>query len=128
MSNNEFPHIDITKILEGDYKKLEEYGESVGKYLARNNVKRSQLRKIFSHVRKILTKAEIEEWEKIEKDVLLIKPKMAYTAGRHKELKPFYDKVVSKIINEIDSKEKFSIFYDFIESILAYHRYYGGKE
>jgi CRISPR-associated protein Csm2 len=122
--------IDIEKM--ADYNELVTKAKEFGERLKDRNVKRSQFRRVFTHIKKIQTNVESKKLEKtadipgeILKEILLLKPKMAYTAGRHTNITDFYD-VVVKFVNGMKTVTEFNRFYDFVEATLAYHRYYGG--
>ena len=114
---------DIPSILGGDTKKLVEDAEKLGKHLGRR-LSTSQIRIIFS---------EVKQMREYDRDKLnLLRPKMAYIAGRHGQRKegrlvgPIVDlqKVLDECIRKISSEEDFKNFKYFFEAILAYHRYY----
>ncbi|MCW7080985.1 MAG: type III-A CRISPR-associated protein Csm2 [Candidatus Methanospirare jalkutatii] len=118
---------DIPSILGGDTKKLVEDAEKLGKHLGRR-LSTSQIRIIFS---------EVKQMQEYDRDKLnLLRPKMAYIAGRHGQRKggrlvgPIVDlqEVLDECIRKISSEEDFKNFKNFFEAILAYHRYYGGGE
>jgi len=124
--------IDIEKM--ADYNELVKKAEELGIRLKDRNVKRSQFRRVFTHIKKIQTNVESKKLEKtadipgeILKEILILKPKMAYTAGRHKNIKDFYD-VVVKFVNGMKTVTEFNRFYDFVEATLAYHRLHDGKD
>ena len=124
--------IDIEKM--ADYNELVKKAEKLGECLKERNVKRSQFRRVFTHIKKIQTNVEIEKLPKtadipetILKEILLLKPKMAYTVARHKNLNDFYN-VVVEFVNGMKTVTEFNRFYDFVEATLAYHRYYGGGD
>lgn len=114
---------DLPEILEGDSKKLVDHAEELGELLGKGNreggtgMTTSQIRNIFSEVKKM----EFDKY-KIE----LLRPKLAYTAGRHlKQVGPLQE-VLDDAIKEIDGdKAKFERFKDFFEAIVAYHRKWG---
>ena len=117
-----------------DYNYLVTKAEKFGKRLKERNVKRSQFRRVFTHIKKIQANVESKKLDKtadipgeILKEILLLKPKMAYTAGRHKSITDFYD-VVVKFVNGMKTVTEFNRFYDFVEATLAYHRYHGGRD
>ncbi len=117
-----------------DYDHLVNKAEEFGKRLKDRNVKRSQFRRVFTHIKKIQSNLESKKLEKtallpetILKEILLLKPKMAYTAGRHTNIKDFYEVVVT-FVNNMKTVLEFSRFYDFVEATLAYHRYHGGRD
>ncbi|MCW3131532.1 MAG: type III-A CRISPR-associated protein Csm2 [Candidatus Methanospirare jalkutatii] len=118
---------DIPSILGGDTKKLVEDAEKLGEHLGRR-LSTSQIRIIFS---------EVKQMQEYDRDKLnLLRPKMAYIAGRHGQRKggrlvgPIVDlqEVLDECIRKISSEEDFKNFKNFFEAILAYHRYYGGGE
>lgn len=117
-----------------DYNYLVTKAEEFGKRLKERNVKRSQFRRVFTHIKKIQANVESKKLDKtanipgeILKEILLLKPKMAYTAGRHTNITDFYD-VVVKFVNGMKTVTEFNRFYDFVEATLAYHRYHGGRD
>lgn len=57
--------------------------------------------------------------------IILMKPLLAYMAGRDRRLRNFSELITAAIEKIKDAKdfEKFKQFYD---SLIAYHRYYGG--
>jgi len=116
-----------------DYKNLVAKAEALGKRLSAAKVKRSQFRPVFTHLKKIRTAFSCLESatdsipDSILKEILLLKPKTAYVAGRYENLKEFYDVVVG-VVNGMRNKEDFDRFYDFVEAVWAYHRFHDGKE
>lgn len=113
---------DLSKILEGDSEKLvtrsKQLGELLGKDKKRGGegMTTSQIRNIFSEVKKM------QNYNKYELD--LLRPKLAYTAGRHHEVR-YLQEVLDEAIKEVDGDEKFERFKDFFEAIVAYHRKWG---
>lgn len=104
--------------------KIKEY---LSKYINRNqtrkkadNISSSQLRNIFSKVKPCKNRKPEE--------LYMIRPHLAYAAGRadnrdFKEILFFFDQLISTVKDENDVNN----FVDFFESIIAYHKYYGGK-
>lgn len=118
---------DLPSILAGDSEKLVENAEKLGKRLGKE-LSTSQIRRIFS---------EVKQMEEYDKDRLnLLRPKMAYTAARHGNkargqlVGAIVDlqEVLDECIKMTNSPEEFANFKEFFEAILAYHRYYGGRE
>ncbi len=116
---------DILKriIIEGDTKKLNEFCDKLGKYYSEEGLSTSQIRNIFDTVQ------NMKEYN--EKDLQLLRPRLAYIAGRHEKkvpvikhhLQPMMDKAI-----QLTRKENFENFKNFFEAIVAYHKYYGGSE
>lgn len=94
---------------------------------ANKNLKTTQLRKFFGAIRKMEKKAS--SWENIEADFYLLKPQLANARGRDLIPKGFYD-IMMSIMDKVDrgdDKEKienFRVFVSFLESIVAYHKFY----
>jgi CRISPR-associated protein Csm2 len=63
---------------------------------------------------------------KIEADVVLLKPKLAYAAARQRSAKPL-EEVISVAIDKVESAKDFERLVQLIESIIAYHKAEGGK-
>lgn len=90
----------------------------LGKY--KDGISSSQLRNVFSRVKNI----------KEPKELYALRPKLAYIYGR-----PNSKKGMKRLINymdeqikNVDSKEKLKQFQNFFESVIAYHKYLGGKD
>ena len=61
----------------------------------------------------------------------MLKPKLAYAAGRQPAVTPFY-KLVSAAVAGIEKAENkpqaFQNFFELLDSIVAYHKFHGGKD
>jgi len=112
----------IEKILGGDAFELNKYAEE----LARAYVQGKEGERLStSQIRGILT--EIQKMKEFDPSQLqLLRPKLAYAAGRHKgKVKEFRD-LLEALIKKTN-KDNFANFKNFIEAIVAYHKYHGGK-
>lgn len=113
---------ELPSILAGDSQKLVENAEKLGEHLSKR-LTTSQIRRIFS---------EVKQMGEFDKDRLnLLRPKMAYTAGRHRRaVREIVDlqQVLDECIKRTNSEKEFENFKNFFEAILAYHRYHGGGE
>ena len=106
---------------------------------AARDLKASQVRKIFTEVRKI--EALWEQREKRQaalRRLIMLKPKLAYQEKRQESkntspLKPLsaaLTAAIDVVANEQNADkqdEYFRNFVDFFEAVLAYHKYFGGK-
>lgn len=111
-----------------------EYAKLFGIALATNGLSTSQIRNVFGEVRRIQMKGM--ESISFQNDVLLLKPKLAYSSARKvakkkeaSEAAKALEKVLSKGIDAIflanDKSTKwhrFENFANFFEAVLAYHR------
>ena len=67
--------------------------------------------------------------EDIMHDIQYLKMRFAYESGRERAVKEFVDKAgIMKCLNEIgNSKDELLLFCNYMESLVAYHKYYGGN-
>lgn len=108
-----------------------DWSQRFAKYLApqdrndRDALTTSQLRKFFGQLRRIEA-----DFEKLKGEIPLLKPKLAYAVGRAKaqnKIRDFY-KQMETGFNALDgSKKSFSNFINLSESIVAFHKFYGGE-
>ena len=123
-------------IVDGDGEVTVREAESLGRDLARK-LSTSQIRGIFGTVRRIeMTWPEEPHDEKEEqaaaqaqRELLLLKPKMAYQAKREpgRGVQTLVE-VLDDAIGLIEGKrQRFQHFVDFFEATLAYHKAHGGK-
>lgn len=111
--------------------------DSFGKFLAKssdnepNPISASQIRKFFGEVKKIEA-----DFERRKGDVILLKPKLAYSVGKDysvrsgrasSKIKEFYEELTRGIDKVNSTKSNFKNFVKLLEGIVAYHRFYGGK-
>ncbi len=116
-------------------KLLVQEAEVFGKVIKNGGLTTAQIRNIFGTVKKLENKLAQRDNKdenfksKIGDPLILLKPKLAYAAARHKG-KPgltALTNVLSDAIDLVKSKEDFERFVNFFEAILAYHRAAGGK-
>lgn len=113
----------IKKImLKNDAAEMNRYAEELAKkYLeGKENEKLST-----SQIRNFLD--EIQKMKKYDANKLqLLRPKLAYAAGRHRGRVKEFRNLVEELIKHTN-ENNFDTFKLFIEAIVAYHRYHGGK-
>jgi len=115
---------NIDLILNGrNPKKFISFAEEFGKDLAHKRVKTSQIRKIYTEVQKIRSFNDKEDQMRLH----MLRPKLAYTKGRHRnlsELQSIFDNMIVNINSDVHLKN----FKQFFEAVLAYHKAFGGAE
>lgn len=138
MSNGRYegviPKNDVVTIITRDEPRLlVREAEKAGQSLAtgRDRLTKSQIRNIFGTVRQIQlnwqSAMEPDEKRAVVRQLLLLKPKLAYQAAREKAVKPLAD-VLDAAIDQVEGKqERFQRLVELFEAILAYHTKYGGK-
>ncbi len=136
-----YPQIKIKRewIQEAVVDETVEWSKSFGKYLQSDDngtspLTTSQIRKFFGELKRIQG-----DPIKNNHDIPLLKAKLAYAVGRDKierqrimvnksKIKEFYEELESGIncIRPNNIKD-LSRFINVVESIVAYHKYFGGK-
>lgn len=111
--------------------KVVNWTNSFGKHLApqrkydRDALSTSQIRKFFGEVKRIQS-----AFDKKGNEVPLLKAKLAYAVGRanrSSKIKDFYEQVSSGI-TAVKTEDDFNRFVNICESIVAFHKYYGGQD
>lgn len=112
---------------------IDSIGKDRGKKLSDGKVKTSQIRNVYGVINGI--RAEYHKDGKygssIERRLVLLKPKLAYAVGRNNDIRPFYVFMVRATDGVVKSKkqeEALRNFFDLIEAVVAYHKFYGEKE
>lgn len=109
-----------------------EFANEYGKSLYENKLTNSQIRIVFGELRRI----QMIGYTDSKTDFLLLKPKMAYAAKRHKDkgtgvlsFYEFFSVCYIAVISSIEEGEQyFKNFMQLTEAVLAYHKFHGGKE
>ena len=112
-------------ITNGITKETVYFSDILGKYVKENGLTASQIRNVFGEIKRI----QMKGWENEKASFYLLKPKMAYAAKRQNDkgintLKKYFD-LAHKEVADVKTYQN---FVDFFESILAYHKAYGGKD
>lgn len=106
---------------------LVKHAEEFGPYLKQQRLETNQVRKFLDAVNRLKADlAETGEFAKVETEIVLLKPKLAYAAARQRAAKPLGE-VMSAAIDKVHSKEDFERLVQLVESIIAYHKAEGGK-
>jgi len=68
--------------------------------------------------------------EQLAAEIKYLKVKIAYQAGRERAVRDFVQKAeLTKKIDEIGTDlSKYKEFAKYIEALVAYHKFYGGKD
>lgn len=122
------------------FKNFHEYGirdlvldaDKLGQDLKIGKLETNQVRKFLDAINRIKANLIDEtadsqgRFQKIEVDIVLLKPKLAYAAARQKSAKPLQE-VLDVAIDRVHSILDFDRLVQFVESIIAYHKAAGGK-
>lgn len=125
------PPIDLNTIAP---EELDRQSEEWGKKLADrwNGVTTNQIRNLYAAVQHIRVRANQSpvDQEDINRRLILLKPKLAYASGRQPVLKPlrnFLVQAIDSVVKNPDSKKARENFFILMESIVAYHKFHGGR-
>ena len=94
----------------------------------------SKIRNLLSMISTLYDEVRRERAEKLSDEeqsrIQYIRLHFAYEAGRDNKVKDFVNEAdIFAHIHDIgDSKEKFLLFCKYMEALVAFHRFYGGKE
>lgn len=139
MANYPADSLDQKWVQEGIKDETVEWAKSFGEFLQKkdrtNPLTSSQIRKFFGELKRIQS-----DPEKFQEDVPMLKAKLAYAVGREvnvdfkgnvthgTKIKEFYEQVEIGI-NAIRRGNKTDLInlVKIVESIVAYHKYFGGK-
>ncbi len=94
----------------------------------------SKIRNLLSMITSLYDEVRRERKETLSEEeqsrIQYIRLHFAYEAGRDTKVKSFvYEADIFSHIQDIgNSKERFLLFCRYMEALVAYHRYYGGKE
>lgn len=124
---NESPLYDPNWIKVGTDRNMVEFADSKGKFMACNGLTNSKIRSIYGEIKRIQM-----GFEDNKNSFFLLKPKVAYAYGRDNKNEGLhlFKLIFDRAYNDVDTTKP-QTFYNFcnlIESILAYHKYYGGKD
>lgn len=144
MGRNRAPQIPVDTpseqemriIIQGDAvtsaQKTVEWAQRLAKALKAADLKSSQIRNIFGQVRQIemswpLGDAQPKYAEAANRELILLKPKLAYQAERVPAVVALANVLSTGIDLVNGNRTYFQRFVDFFEAILAYHKAEGGK-
>ena len=99
----------------------------------------SQIRKFLTAVNSLKNKIDVYKINHLNEDVLsddlvmevkFLRVNILYQAKKNDNVKEFIAKArIEKRINEIgDSIANFNKFYKYVEALVAFHKYYGGRD
>lgn len=110
------------------------FAEILGKFLSplrkddKSALSNSQIRNVYGEIKRIQMSIDKNGWDVVKPTFLMLKPKVAYAAGRNRNLgivvfKEFFNLAASSVTN----KKEYLNFCNLIEAVLAYHRAFGGN-
>jgi CRISPR-associated protein Csm2 len=105
---------------------LVQNAEDFGHDLVQRGLKTNQIRKFLDAINQLKAKLVDTSFSAIKDETVLLKPKLAYAAARQDAVKPL-NEVISEAIDAVDDEKDFYRLVQLVESIIAYHKAFGGK-
>jgi CRISPR-associated protein Csm2 len=120
-------------ITPSDAEKINNYAEERGEDLVEKGVTSSQLRRIYTEIKRAQTQYRSDgDAEAAKKQLRLLKPKLAYAASRDdgEGMEELKDRIEGLMRKWVDQEDNLDYFFEVIEAIVAYHQYHerGGAE
>ena len=122
---------NLSQLDEKEIAKGGGYAEQVAKAVKRD-LKTTQLRKFFSEIKANERELKEKGWGGIKAEFYLMRPNLAYAKARNLVPDNFF-KLMDVCMKQVDKgddeqkKENYKRFVQFLEAIVAYHKYYGGS-
>ena len=90
----------------------------------------SKLRSIYGLITNVYTRVNTaDDFEECRSDLQYIKVKMAYESGREGAVKEFVSRTgLMAALDQIATYDQFILYCRYAESLVAYFKFYGGKE
>lgn len=118
-------------ITDGADQEMVDYTDEAGKRMKNGNLTASQIRNIYGEIKRI----QIGGYEKNKASFLLLQPKLAYIVGRteaksrgNSEGIRVYQDIFLKAAKLVNNEKTYQNFCNLMEALVAYHKYYGGKD
>jgi CRISPR-associated protein Csm2 len=107
----------------------EEYAKT---FAQTDKLKTAQLRNFYAAVTRMRTDYDMHgNYSDIELDLIMLKPKLAYAAGRQKAVKsnfyPFMKNAIDGVASAANKDKAVRKFFLLVESVVAYHKFHGGE-
>lgn len=121
------------RLKEWDADGILELGEELGKYLAEKKVTASQIRKFVDELQRIRHERHASDTDVLNQ-AKLTKIRLIYTIGSQKRERnnphPLeqFERVYTHALTRMEGREDFNTLVRFVETVVAYHRYYGGRD
>lgn len=108
---------------------IDKLGRKYGNKFATEGVTTSQLRRIYSEVKRAENHYKHEDSEDRAREILvLLRPKLAYSASRSEEMEVVRKHVSALLKKYVTEGESMPYFFEIMEATVAYHAYYTETE
>ena len=123
------------ELLEGE--KLVIFAYALGRESSQAGLKTAQIRRFYESLLTIKARLQImktrirskEDFQsQIRPEILNLKPQLAYAKARHQRQLEALFIIVNPLLDTIQDTIDFELFFQFIEAVVAYHKYCGGRD
>jgi len=138
---NQWP--ELAKTLDIDSpENIVEVAKSKAELFSKNRIKTHQIRNFYGAINQL--KLDYEQsrnmdedkfsegaWKKLNRELVLLKPKLAYAKGRNKDVEQFtkfMTEAIDKAITSTNKKQALENFFELVQAVVAYHKYFGDGE
>jgi CRISPR-associated protein Csm2 len=126
--NGEIPD-DLAKL---EPEKLNDVARTKGEEFAKN-IRVSQIRNIYSAITRIRNEYQRsgKRFDAVHRRLVLLRPRLAYAAGRNREVGHFqclFDKAIQAVLDSSEKDKALENFFALAEAVVAYHKFYGAKD
>lgn len=108
-------------------EELVDIAQEMGRFLKNNGLKTSQVRRFLDGMRRIDVQFDKGK-DFVPDNVILLKPKLAYAAGRNAAVRPLMDVLEPAITAAGRTYDDFKKLLSLVEAIVAYHKFFGGND
>lgn len=104
--------------------------ENAETFVRKDRLKTHQLRNVFSAIEKMRTQFKQKETytDELEMELILLKPKIAYAAGRQRSVRyhffPFIESAIGAVESSGNKEKAMKNFFALMESVVGYHKYF----
>ncbi len=114
-------------------EKLDEVAKEQAELFVKKRLRTSQIRNIYSTIVRIRNdyQREGKRFEKVRTSLVMLRPKLAYAAGRNSEVRPFRDLLdgaIEAVLGSSKPERALENFFALAEAVVAYHKFHGGKD
>lgn len=131
--------IVLVKLKSGASIDAENYAQYAERFIKQNRdakgvlfggLTTTKLRSIYNLIMNLRTKInEPSDFEKYKAELQYLKVRMAYESGREQAVKKFIQKtLLMDVVDHIKTFEQFELYCKYAESLVAYFKFYGGKD
>jgi CRISPR-associated protein Csm2 len=118
-----------------DTPEIVQKAENMALQFTRDKLKTNQIRNFYSAITRMRAVYEQAEegkgYERVKNQLIMLRPKLAYAAGRQTAVRanfyPFMTTAIQSIEQASDKSKSIENFFLLVESVVAYHKFHGGE-